>query len=375
MPGIILTSLGAVVVAVALADVFYTVLFPASGHGPLREPLAKAVRRLFRLTRHLANLQRRRRVLAYAGPVQITVTLLVWFGLLWVGWAAVYRPALGSSVVAASGPTHVAWSTALYYSGYALTTLGTGDVVATTAAYRLLTVAEAATGFATITLVISYFNSVYTTLTARNAFALALHHRSGGTGLGGRVVAALWHEGDAGAAFHLAEMAGSLRSITQTHRAYPVLRSFHYQHDYAALPIILLTCLETSTLLRTSLDLETAAPHHRSPLSGTSATEIHDAATALTSQLLSAPRRRPPSADQERAWAAHHRRTVRDLSADRVPVRTDEAATTAYVAMRAEWDLQLAELAEALLYDWPERLAPSFAFGALSSPNNAIHDD
>lgn len=361
MPAVVLVCLGAAGVVLALVDVFYTVLFPASGHGPLREPLATGLRRLFRLTRHLSA-KRRRRLLAYAGPVQIAVTLLVWFALLLVAWAAVYRPAVGSSIVASSGPTDVGWGTALYFSGFALTTLGTGDVVANTAPYRLLTIAEAATGFATITLVISYFISVYSALTSRNAFAMALHQRSGGTGRGDRVVAALWHEGDAGAATHLAQMAASLRDIVQTHRAYPVLRSFHYRQDFDALPRMLLTCLETSTLLRTTLavDGDGDAAHARSPLSGTSVDEIHEAARTVRSQLLPQPQRPRPSAEQARAWAAHQREMAAALAASGVPVRTDQAATAAYVALRAEWEPEIAELADALLYDWPEKLpAPS----------------
>lgn len=360
MPAVLLVVAGAATVVLALVDVFYTVLFPGSGHGPLRESLATAVRRLFRLTRHLDSAARRRRVLAYAGPVQIAVTLLVWFALLWAGWAAVYRPALGSGVVAASGATHASWSTALYYSGYTLTTLGTGDVVATTPTYRLLTVSEAATGFATITLVISYFNSVYTTLTGRNAFAMALHHRSGGTGRGERVVVALWQEGEAAAAGHLAEMAAGLRAIAASHRAYPVLRAFHHRSGYDALPRILLTCLETSTLLRTTLDLDRASPTGRTPLAGTSVTEVHDAARTIRARMPAAPQLRRPSARQRGAWAAHHREMVAALLADGFPARTDRAATDEYVAQRAEWDPELAELAEALLYDWPEELlAPS----------------
>ncbi|MGN6574215.1 MAG: potassium channel family protein [Nocardioides sp.] len=361
MPGGVLACLGAAGIVLALLDVFYTVLFPASGHGPLREPLAKGLRRLFRLTRHLSA-RRRRRLLAYAGPVQIAVTIVVWFTLLLVAWAAVYRPALGSSIVAASGPTQVGWGTALYFSGFALTTLGTGDVVATTSSYRLFTIVEAATGFATITLVISYFISVYSALTSRNAFAMALHQRSGGTGRGDRVVAALWQEGDSAAASHLEQMASGLREIAQTHRAYPVLRSFHYRQDFDALPRVLLTCLETSTLLSTTMavDRDGAATQGRSPLTGTSVREIHDGARAVRSQLLPQPGRLRASDEQRQAWAAHHREAVAALEACGVPVRTDRAATDAYVDLRAEWDPELAELADALLYDWPDELpAPS----------------
>lgn len=353
MSAVLLVGLGAVTVALALVDVFYTVLFPASGHGPLREPVAKGLRRLFGLTRHVRSPDRRRRILSYAGPIQITATLVVWFALLLVGWAAVYRPALGASVVASQGPTRQGWGTALYVSGYALTTLGTGDVVPTTGVYRMLTVAEAATGFATTSLVISYFNSVYTTLVGRNAFALSVHHRSQGTGSGERVVAALWQEGDAASALHLSEMAAGLRTIAQTHRAYPVLRSFHYRHDYDALPRMLLTCLETSTLLRTTVAPDQDSRSGRSPLHGSGVLEIEDAARAVCTQLVAGERRVGPSEQQRREWAAHHREMASTLAGHGVPVRTDEASTDAYVELRGAWDGELAALADALLYDWP----------------------
>lgn len=39
---------GAALVLLALADVFLTVLLPASGRGPVREPLSRSIWRLFR---------------------------------------------------------------------------------------------------------------------------------------------------------------------------------------------------------------------------------------------------------------------------------------------------------------------------------------
>ena len=340
MTTVVPTVLGATVVAVTLADVFYTVLFPASGRGPIRQPLARALDAGFRMARVLPG-PWRRRVLAYAGPVEVAATLLAWFVLLLAGWAAIYRPALGSGVVAATGPTDESWGTALYYSGYTLTTLGLGDVVAATPTYRVVTVLEAATGFMTFTLVISYFVTVYSTLTGRNAFALALQQRSAGTGRGADVVEALWHEGPVGAAVHLAEIANELRRLVQTHRSYPVLRSFHYRHEYDALPRMLQTCWEVVTLLRTTVD----APAGRPELSGSSVAEIADSVHRLC----------PPSVDQHghrpERWAQDHAVLVGELEERGVPVRSD--GVTAYLNARAAWDPALAALAHRLHQEWP----------------------
>jgi hypothetical protein len=350
---------GAALVALALADVFYTVLFPGSGHGPVRRPLARALRRLFRQTRHLPD-RARRRVLAYAGPAEVTATLVSWFVLLLVGWAAVYRPALGGSVTAAQGPTVDSWGTALYFSGYDLTTLGLGDLVATTPSYRVLVVVEAATGFMAFTLAISYFVSVYGTLTGRNSFAMALHDRSGGTGRGSAVVRALWAEGPVAAALHLTAMAADLRELVQTHSSYPVLRSFHYQREYDALPRMLLTCWETATLLRTSVDLRDGS---RPELTGSALAELEAAATTMTLRLVGvgagsgtagAPTVDPGRLDR---WRQHHTGLVTELAAAGVPVRCGSGDD--YLTARARWDVALGRLADALLYDWPDGLGPA----------------
>jgi hypothetical protein len=338
---VVLTAVGALVVSVTLADVFYTVLFPASGRGPIRRPLARGLDAAFGLVAFLPR-RWRRRVLAYAGPVEVATTLLAWFVLLVVGWAAIYRPALGSGVTAATGPTDASWGAALYFSGYTLTTLGLGDVVAVTPAYRLLTIVEAATGFMTFTLVISYFVAVYSTLTSRNSFALALHQRSGRTGRGLDVVAALWHEGPAAAAAHLAEIADELRRLVQTHNSYPVLRSFHYRHEYDALPRMLQTCWETATLLRTSMDPAADRPE----LGGSSVAEIADSLERLCSPAAD-------ECDRPEWWAGEHTVLVDELEERGVPVRRDGAA--AYLDARAAWEPALAALARRTHHEWPVR--------------------
>ena len=110
-------AVGAAVVLLTLLDVFFTVLFPASGHGPIRNPLASAVWRCFRLIGSMITGQRRRNLLSYSGPVLFTITFIVWFLLLVTGWAMIYKPALGTAITASSGPTMPDWATAIYYSG------------------------------------------------------------------------------------------------------------------------------------------------------------------------------------------------------------------------------------------------------------------
>jgi hypothetical protein len=206
------------------------------------------------------------------------------------------------------------------------------------------------------TLAISYFVSVYGTLTGRNSFALALHDRSGGTGRGSAVVAALWSEGPVAAALDLHSMAADLRELLQTHSSYPVLRSFHYQREYDALPRMLLTCWETATLLRTTVDTSDGS---RPELTGSDLAELEAAATTMTTRLAGAEPDGAADPDQESLdrWRRHHRELARDLVTANVPVRPD--ATDQYLAARAEWDVGLSRLARQLMYDWPDELRPA----------------
>lgn len=336
---------GVLVVLTTVVDVFCTVLFPGSGRGPLRRPLSRLVHGAFGLTRGLPR-RWRRRILAYAGPTHVAATLLAWFALLVIGWAAIYRPALGAGIVAAQGSTVRSWGTALYFSGYTLTTLGLGDVVAASPAYRALTVIEAAMGFMTFTLVISYFLTVYSTLTGRNAFALSLHQRSGGTGRGVDIVRALWQEGPASAAIQLAEMATEMRRLVQTHTSYPVLRSFHDEREYDALPLILQTCWETAALLRTTV----LVPAERPELTGSSPREIAASVEELCTRVVRTPIERGPLPADRKRWLADHVRTREELQAAGVPIRDD--AVEAYLEARAGWEPAVAMLAHHLLYEW-----------------------
>jgi hypothetical protein len=346
---VVLPLVGALVVLAVAQDVFSTVLFPASGHGVIRKPLSRAVWRGFSALAGRTHGERRRNLLAYAGPVQIVTTIGVWFLLLVVGWACIYQPALGSSITASQGPTDTGFATALYVSGYAVTTLGTGDVVAQTGAYRLLMVVEAACGFITFTMVISYFLSVYSQLPRRNAFAQALHDKSGGTdGAAALIVGLADGENLGRLPQELSEMASFLRHTTQTHRSYPVLASFHYRHDYEALPQVLLACLDTATLLRATLD---PSRYTIGRASG-SADDVLTAGRGLLRELSPGKRAEPASSEQQARWRQHYDDASRRIAAEGLALREHDDGLREYVELRATWDGPLSGLARAMLHEW-----------------------
>lgn len=341
---------GSVLVFIVLLDVFFTVLFPASGHGPIRKPLARWIWHVFRLIGKMTSGQRRRNILSYSGPILITVTLAVWFLLLVIGWAMIFKPALGTGILASSGTTDTGWANAMYYSGFNLTTLGVGDLSPNTDSYRMLTVTAAAVGFAFFSMVITYFLSVYSSLTNRNAFAQGLHHLSGNTDDAAELLARLADGADLSEARqHLSSKAGFLRQIHQTHRFYPILRYFHYREPYYALPRILHTALDTATLIRSALDQERYARVIHSPDLNT----MFDAAMMLMHELTSDAQPSPPSKQEVKIWRERYLAALPRLADAGLHIRVDTVAgADEYVTLRTMWDRPVHKLAETMLYEW-----------------------
>jgi hypothetical protein len=98
---------------------------------------------------------------------------LGWVGSLWIGFALIYLPFIDRfsySETVPFGSKGIA--EALYVSAVSLTTVGFGDVVASSDALRLVTVAESASGLAAITAAITYLLSVYPLVTRQRGAAL-----------------------------------------------------------------------------------------------------------------------------------------------------------------------------------------------------------
>ncbi len=346
----LLQTIGATVVALVCADVFLTVLFPASGRGPLRKPLEQTVWRLFRTMASLLGPRRRSDLLSYAGPVLLAVTFWAWFAALVAGWAMIYKPALGSQITVTSGPTDTGWASAIYYSGFNLTTLGVGDFTPHSPGYRLLTVGQGALGFGFFSLVVTYFLSIYPSLTSRNAFAQGLHHLTGKTGDAVEFLARFADDADLPLLRqHMMSKAEFLRQVYQTHRFYPILRYFHYREIQYELPRILLIALDSATLLRTA----PARDSRHSALQPRILDDLLEAAMSLLRELTSGDGQGERSDEADGRWRGHYAHALSRLSQAGIPVRDDvEAGARDYADLRSQWDGMTHELAARMMHEW-----------------------
>lgn len=213
---------GAVVVAGTGADVFLTVLHPTRP-GPLSFNLSRGV---FATLATLSRWTGRSSLLSPAGPAGMAGVFVAWVMLFWIGYALIYLPNLGDLSFRASvdyGDHDL--MEALYFSGMSLTTVGFGDIVPETDGYRLVSVLQAATGFAVFTAAITYVLSIYPRVSTERVAARSLSSCAKDPANAGDLVR--------GEPFLLSVQQQVLEYGEHTDR-FPVLFYFHSQDEEAS---------------------------------------------------------------------------------------------------------------------------------------------
>lgn len=254
----LLQSAGAGLMLLALVDVFLTVLYARSGAGLITPRLNNLIWRMMRAVAP-SHEPARGKLLSFGGPLLLVLTVAVWVVLLFTGAALLAWPELGAGIEDTNGATETDFVTALYYGGYSLTTLGTGNLVPRTGALKILMVVQALVGFSFVTLTITYFMSVYAALLRRNTLAQALHHLSAGSGDAAEILTRLGPDGDfRPGSGHLADTALNVIDLLESHHLYPVLHYFRMSDARYAMSRICLLALDTACLAQTVL-----GPKHR----------------------------------------------------------------------------------------------------------------
>jgi hypothetical protein len=214
--------LGALLVGLTLLDALWTTIAPR-GAGPLTKRVARGW--------WAASLwaHRRRRggahgLLAFAGPALLVVAFLGWVAGLWAGWLLVFSAEPGA-VVGATSNAPAPLAGRVYYVGFVLFTLGTGDYVPEGGTWEVLSAVAALSGLFVVTLAITYVLSVVSAVAAKRQLAGTI------TSLGETpvdLVRRAWDgSGFGGLDQQLPAIASALEHHNQRHLAYPILHYFH----------------------------------------------------------------------------------------------------------------------------------------------------
>ncbi|MFC6718026.1 potassium channel family protein [Natrialbaceae archaeon GCM10025810] len=235
-------ALGVILLAVSIGDLLWTTLWVEGGAGPLT---ARLMGWTWTLLQRLGALDARVRTLA--GPTILVIGLSGWILLLWAGWTFVFASADGALLDTVGTSSH-SWSDLIYFTGYTIFTLGIGDLVPRGDVWRLATTLATASGMLFITLTVTYVLSVLGAVTQKRAFASSV------SGLGERgdeIVRTSWDgEEFTGLDVTLNGLASQLNTLTENHKAYPILHYFHSARSSRAPATSIAVLDEALTLLR-----------------------------------------------------------------------------------------------------------------------------
>lgn len=344
---------GCLVLAVVLLDVFLDVLYARLGTGILAPRISRIVWRVFLwgsrpLGRH------RRVAMAFCGPVILGVLVGTWALGLTLGTALVIHPALGTAIRATSGATPTDFVTAMYVGGSSVSIVGASNFSPQTRAFKLFFLFNSLVGLSVVSLTLTYLMQVYSALQKRNALGLRVYLFSAQREDAAELIARLGPYGQfQGGYSNLSELSGSVAEMKELHHFYPVLFYFRFPMTYYSVSSICAVSLDAVSLISSALDERKYGWLQDSG----AVTELWAASrlaiTSLAATFLSegAADPEPPSAEARERWERRYGIAVRRLQQAGIKTVADEqAGVRAYVALRAEWDGVVGQLASALAY-------------------------
>ncbi len=232
---ILWVAAGMVLLALLALDVFLTVFSIEGTGGPVTMWQARLIWSAFRRLGVGRAGRLREPVLALGGPIIVVANFLTWVTLLLCGFALIYLPFVRTAFIFATGQLRVPFLEALYFSGQAAATLGTGDMVADAQALRIVEVIQAMSGFALVTSTVTYLLAVYEELLAMHTTAAMIANYFG-EGLtrtlqrveltGGKEVGR-WSE----------VIGGNVLRALEAHFQYPIVHYFRVRARRRAFPV------------------------------------------------------------------------------------------------------------------------------------------
>jgi hypothetical protein len=254
---IALGVLGAVIVLVALADLFVTVFnydgfsFIANRlHGVLWKGMRGLARPLPERARHAA--------LSLGSASMLPATYVLWLGLEVVGFALLYLAGLHGHAFAR---THVGrgFGDALYLSGGAISSLTFGDAVPRTTLARALVDLETIIGLTTFTLALGYVVTTFDVLKTLDGLHATVRRHAEDPSRPSSILARHFRGGQP------SELPGLLQAISERLeeydeglRRYPVVYYFHTRRLVRSIPHIFASLGRLVALLRWGLPSEEA---------------------------------------------------------------------------------------------------------------------
>ncbi|HEY9401516.1 MAG TPA: potassium channel family protein, partial [Pyrinomonadaceae bacterium] len=175
---ILFTVAGLFLLLFVAYDVYATILDASGRAGPLSGWLNRGVWAVARTLAFRFSRNRRHRLLNLVGPMLMPTLIILYLLLLVGGFALIYLPRMPAEFNVDPPRDTAHWIESLYFSGVTLTTLGYGDITPRTLFTRFFALVEGASGFALISLAVTYLITVYSALERKRVIALSLYHQA-----------------------------------------------------------------------------------------------------------------------------------------------------------------------------------------------------
>ena len=212
--------IGSALIILAMVDALWTTLWVDGSAGPVS---SRATTWAWRTVLAIVG-RRRHPTLSLFGPFALTLIVVLWVAMLWLGWTLVYA---GDelSLIDTSEKSPADWSGRFYFVGYMMFTAGNGDYSPNGSAWQVAAALTNATGMLLATLAITYLLSIISAVVQKRAFASQV------TSLGtsaAEIVQSGWNGQDLrGLDLPLSTLASELSQVSERYLAYPVLQYFH----------------------------------------------------------------------------------------------------------------------------------------------------
>ncbi len=345
---------------VVVYDVYATILDARARAGPISETLNRGAWRIVRAVAFRLSRPRRHLLLNIIGPLLLPALIVSYIFILVSGFALIYLPHMPAHFNIAEGAGASPWFESFYFSGVTLTTIGYGDIAPRSVPMRLIALAEGATGFAVISLAVTYLVTVYRALERKRSVALSFYHQAEEGADVARFIAHHYLNGHFyGLESMLRVAARDLQELLESHIEHPIIHYFHTVEVYKSLPRVLFLTLETASVIRSCIDPEEYPETVDHPEVRTLAASARHVLRQLVASLGLANQARQrldehPFAEARR-WELRYNQTLKQLKHAGIKTRADEdAGREEYRAQREEWEAPLNHFADYLGYEWDE---------------------
>ena len=357
MTNFLFTAGGLLLLLFVAYDVYATILDASGRAGPLSGWVNHGVWAAARTLALRFSRNRRHRLLNLVGPMLMPVLIVLYLLLLIIGFALIYLPRMPAEFSILPSAESANWIESLYFSGTSLITIGYGDITPRTPFVRFFALIEGASGFALISLAVTYLITVYSALERKRVIALSFYHQAEeGADVAGFITHHFFGGRFHGFEFVLRTAARDINELQESHAEHPVIHYFHPIALHKSMPRVFFLILETCAVINGCLDEEEYPETCGHPEVRTlEASGLH-----VLEQLVGAlglPHERPVEdpAVASRRLQRRYRQTLRQLAAAGVNTHRDaDRGWEIYRERRERWETKLHAFSVYLGYDWDE---------------------